>query len=247
MARRPAGISVMLWPSVLTFASPWATPSVPSVATKGGMPPSATRAPFATPNAVPTAMPMSSATMVEPFSPVAAASATDAKVRTAPIERSSPSVMMISVIGRASTSRIADCSRTFDRLPGLATPRAPSAKSRASSTSMTATPGTLARSTEVVEAGAASARSLIVHPEAHDVLLAELSARQLAGDPALAHDVGAVAKVHDLHLLGGDHQHRGASRDEMIDNREDLSLGPHVDAPRRLVEDEQPRLRGEPF
>jgi hypothetical protein len=43
------------------------------------------------------------------------ASTTLASVSTAPIDRSSPSVMMISVIGNAMSSRMVDCTATFRR------------------------------------------------------------------------------------------------------------------------------------
>ena len=60
-------------------------------------------------------------------------------VRTAPIERSSPSVMMMSVIGSAIISRMVDCTKTL----GLRDRKIPvrSAEHRDQNTSTSATPG----------------------------------------------------------------------------------------------------------
>ena len=108
----------------------------------GGMSSSATRQPLSTPKARPTASAAASASADEPVATTVMASAIEARVSTAPIERSRPSVMMISVIGSASSSRMVDWIRmfcAFDSVAkfGLATPKA-----AVSSTSAIATPGT---------------------------------------------------------------------------------------------------------
>src|SRR6267143_1461781 len=96
----------MLCASVITSASPEAIPMVPSVVTKGGSFSHATSAPFANPNAAPSANAPARASDTDPVLTATAASTTLASVRTAPIERSMPSVIKISVIGSASSGKV---------------------------------------------------------------------------------------------------------------------------------------------
>ena len=63
----------------------------------------------------------------------------------------------------------------------------------------------------------------------------------------LAHDEHAVAHAEDLGQLGGDEQDRQALRGEVRDRPVDVGLRADVDAVRRLVEDQDPRLGGKPL
>ena len=79
-----------------TSAAPWAMPSVPRVATNGGMPSRTTSSPLATPNAMPDARTARTSAAIR-LPPLASsiASTTPARPSTAPIDRSRPSLMMI--------------------------------------------------------------------------------------------------------------------------------------------------------
>src|SRR4051812_24712882 len=235
MSRTLWGMPTTLWPSLTISDRPCAMPSVPSVATKGGMPTMATSQPLAKPKAVPTRSPAPKPSNIEWVASETIATQSEVSVSTAPIDRSSPSVMMISVIGSASMVRIVDCTSTLER---LATDRKPGAivlNSAISSTSTMATPG-IRCSGFGCETTAASR---MMHPQSHDVLLCQLVAREVPGDAPLAHHIGAVADMADLDLFGRDHQRRRAFRDKAVDEGEDFGLGTDVDAPGRLVEDEE--------
>src|SRR4051812_36924730 len=155
-------------------------PRVPSVATKGGMPSIATSQPLSTPNAAPKAQAASRPSTIEPVASTVSATISDASVSTAPIDRSRPSVMMISVIGSASSSSTVDCTSTLEMLAPDRKPGAANANRPTSTTSMTATPGTR----PIRVSGEATATSDMVHPQPHDVFFGQLLARQLADDAA---------------------------------------------------------------
>ena len=81
--------------------------------------------------AQPTASAARKASVGEPVAITVTASTMEAKVSTAPIDRSRPSVMMMTVIGSASSNRIVDCVRMFAILAGDANPGLVSAENRA--------------------------------------------------------------------------------------------------------------------
>ena len=119
-------------------------PSVPSVVMKGGMSNAAISTPLPKPKHNPTAIAARKASVGEPVAITVTASTMDAKVSTAPIDRSRPSVMMMTVIGNASSNRMVDCVRMFAILAGVANPGLVSPKIAHSTTSTMATPGTRA-------------------------------------------------------------------------------------------------------
>src|SRR3954452_5360286 len=82
---------------------------------------------------------------------------------------------------------------------------------------------------------------------AHDGLLVGLGPRELAGDPALVHDQHAVGHPEHLGQLGGDHQHGEPLACELGHQSVHLRLRAHVDATRRLVNDQDLRAGGEPL
>ena len=97
-------------------------PRVPSVATNGGSPRPTTSSPFARPNAAPTPTAAASATgSGRPFIS-SVASTTPARLRTAPIDRSRPSLMITSVIGSASSRSTDDWTPMFSTLAAVAKP-----------------------------------------------------------------------------------------------------------------------------
>jgi len=134
-------------------------PSVPSVATKGGMSSQAMIQPFSRPKARPIASAATKASGSEPVDTATEASTTEASVSTAPTDRSRPSVMMMKVIGSASSNRIADCTRMFDRLGAVEKPGLMLAKIANSATRTKATPGMRPSA----EKPCARTRSLMVH------------------------------------------------------------------------------------
>ena len=66
----------------------------------------------------------------------------EAKVSTAPIDRSRPSVMIMTVIGSASINRMVDCVRMLAMLAAVVNPGLSTPKIAHSTTSTIATPGT---------------------------------------------------------------------------------------------------------
>ena len=58
---------------------------------------------------------------------------------------------------------------------------------------------------------------------------------EFAGNPPAAHDIGAIANMDDLDLLGADHQDGGTVVDQAIEQVENFSLGANVDAARRRL------------
>src|ERR1700723_828197 len=232
-----------LWPSLAISASPCAMPSVPSVATNGGIFSAATRYPFARPKTTPTATAASNPSGIDPVESETRATTIEVSVTTAPIERSNPSVMMTRVMGNDSSNNSVDCTSTLATLGGDRNPGAATAKPTTSSVSTMATPGS--RRSELTDIVAAT--SAMMHPQPHDVFFRQLGARQFTGDAAFAHHIGAVADMTDFGLFGRDHQRSGATGNQPVAQREDLGLGADVDPAGRLVEDEQPGAGGEPL
>src|ERR1700740_220091 len=218
-------------------------PRGPSVATKGGIPSAATRHPFATPKISPTATAAANPSNIDPVATETMATIREVRVSTAPMEGSSPSVMMISVIGKDSISRSVDCTRTLAMFTSDMNPGATAPKTATSSSSMIATPGMRCSGLEVT----ARTASRMMHPQSYDVLLGQLCSGQLTRDAPLSHDIRSVADMADLSLLGRDHQRGGAGGHQAVHKSEDFRLGADVDAPGRLVEDEKFRTGSEPF
>src|SRR4051812_39245812 len=187
-----------LWPSLTISDSPCAMPSVASVATNGGIPTMATSQPLTVPNAAPTRMAAPNPSSTDLVASETMATQSEVSVSTAPIDKSSPSVMMTRVIGSASMVRIVDCTSTLERFAADRNPGAIAPNSAISSTSTIATPGM--RCSDRI--GEITAVSLIMHSQSHDILLGQFAACQVPGDAPVAHDVGAVADMADLDLLG---------------------------------------------
>src|SRR5260221_1550275 len=243
MSRTLWGIPTTLWLSLTINDRPCAMPSVPSVATNGGMPRIATSQPLTVPKAVPTRIAAPRPSSIDWVASDTMATQSEVSVNTAPIDRSSPSVMMISVIGSASMVKMVDCTSTLETLATERKPGAIAPKSAIRSTSTMATPGMRCRGFDCETKTA----SRMMHPQSHDVLLRQLRPRQMPGDASLSHHIGAVADMADFDLFGRDHQRRRAFGDQPVDQGEDLGLGADVDAARRLVENEQFGAGREPF
>src|SRR6266478_3527402 len=243
MSRTPWGMPTTLWPSLTISDRPCAVPSVPSVATNGGMPRIATSQPLTVPNAAPTRMAAPSPSSIDWVASDTMATQSEVSVNTAPIDRSSPSVMMISVIGSASMVKMVDCTSTLERFATDRKPAAIAPKIAIKRTSTSATPGMRCRGFDCET----TAASRMMHSQSHDVLLRQLRPRQMPGDASLAHHTGPVADVADFDLLGRNHQRRRAFGDQPVDQRKNLGLGADIDAAGRLVENKQPCAGCEPF
>src|ERR1700744_2523011 len=153
-------------------------PRVPRVATNGGMRNPATRYPLARPNTVPTATAASNPSGIDPVATETSATTMEVSVSTAPIERSSPSVMITSVIGNESNNSNVDCTNTLAMLAGEAKPGAAAAKVTTGLPSTIATPGNRRRGWEAI----AETASAMMHPQSHDIFLGELGSREFAGN-----------------------------------------------------------------
>ncbi len=81
----------------------------------------------------------------------------------------------------------------------------------------------------------------------HHPLLGGLVARDLGGDPALVQDEDPVGHREDLGQVARDEDDPEPGGGELGDDPVDLDLGADVDAARRLVEDQDRRLRGQPL
>ena len=172
MSRTLWGMPTTLWPSLTISDRPCAMPSVPSVATNGGMPRIATSQPLTVPKAAPTSTAAPRPSSIDLVASDTMATQSDVSVRTAPIDKSSPSVMMISVIGSASMLKMVDCTSTLERLATERKPGAIAPNSAITSTSTTATPGMRCRGFD----REITAASRMMHPQSHDVFLRQLAA-----------------------------------------------------------------------
>src|SRR6218665_3416560 len=81
----------------------------------------------------------------------------------------------------------------------------------------------------------------------NDVFFAVLRGRQVATDTAVAHHHDAVAHADEFLVIAGNQHDRLALGGQGVDQGVNLGLGAHVDAPRRLVEDEDLALGMEPL
>ena len=73
------------------------------------------------------------------------------------------------------------------------------------------------------------------------------SAVELGNDATFAHDQDAIAHAQHLGQLGRDHDDGRASRQQLVHQAIDLDFGADVDASRRLIEEEDVRLRQQPL
>ena len=85
------------------------------------------------------------------------------------------------------------------------------------------------------------------HDGPHDFFLAGLGTREFADETAFVHHIDAVAHAEQFRHFGRDHQHAFTFVGQRVDDRVDLVFGPDIDAARRFVENEDLRLREQPF
>ena len=93
---------------------------------------------------------------------------------------------------------------------------------------------------------AGTADQLINHGQPEDRFLGGFRPGQLAGDPAVLHHVDAIREAEDLRQLGADEHDPQPLVGEIINQAVDFGLGADVNAARRLVEDQDFRLRSQP-
>src|SRR3954454_22327668 len=153
-----------------------------------------------------------------------------------PIEMSSPPPpdRMAGVEARATMANGASVASSLGQLPGL--PKLGSAM-------------TLAISRPSASAAAKSQgrrRSCSAKERSHDRLARQFAARQLSVDVALAEDEDTVHQLDVLVDLGREHHDRDALAGEVAEQRVEIALGADVDAPRRVVEQQDLRVRGQP-
>src|SRR5678816_9840 len=218
-------IPATLSPLVTTSAMPCAIPRVPSVATNGGKPSLTTSSPLAIPNTSPTPSAAAKATINVLPATSSDARTTPVSPRTAPMERSRPSVMMTNVIGRASSSRVEDWIPILSRFGSEANPEANTPKTIPSRTSRNATPGIRA-----------SLPMLHGHPE--NILFGEVRSHELPDNRFVSQDVGSVTNGNQFRKLRADDKHGSAICNKHLHQFINLCLGPYVDPSCRLVKDE---------
>src|SRR5262245_19684527 len=80
-----------------------------------------------------------------------------------------------------------------------------------------------------------------------DLLFGRIVAIELAADSPLAHHENAIPEAENLGELRRDHHDGGPPGDQLTHQPIDLDLAPDVDATRRLVEEEDLRVRVEPL
>src|SRR5437763_11452117 len=90
------------------------------------------------------------------------------------------------------------------------------------------------------------ARGAALGHRVDDLLLRNLGAAQFRHRAPVAHDDDARASLDQLLQLRRDHQHAQALGGQLVDERLDFALRAHVNAARRLVEDEELRVLAEP-
>ncbi len=79
-----------------------------------------------------------------------------------------------------------------------------------------------------------------------DGLLAQVLALELRRDSSLTHNKHAIGDTDDFRQFGGDDDDRFAFRREAFDEAVDLRLRSNVDAPCRLVEQQNLAVRRNP-
>lgn len=77
-----------------------------------------------------------------------------------------------------------------------------------------------------------------------DQLLRQPLTWHLAGNAVAVDDQAAIAEMHQLIQFGGVEQHRTAARGELLDHAIDALLGPDIDAPGR-IEQQQAACTGD--
>ena len=86
----------------------------------------------------------------------------------------------------------------------------------------------------------------VAEGQRHQPLLGGVGVVEHAGQPAAAHHADAMGEAEQLGQLGRDQEDGEAVGGERANQPVDLGLGADVDALRRLVEDEEARLRRQP-
>ena len=80
-----------------------------------------------------------------------------------------------------------------------------------------------------------------------DGFFTHLAPAYLSGEPAFMEDKHAITHPQDLFEIARDHEDGDTVGRQSIHDPIDFALGAHVDAPGRLVEDDDPGLSGKPF
>ena len=76
----------------------------------------------------------------------------------------------------------------------------------------------------------------------HQPFFVSVVAVDLAGHPAFAEGDDPIGHRHHFRQIGGDHNHRHALFRHVKQHLVHFRFGPHVDAARRLIDDQHPRV-----
>src|SRR5215211_3164198 len=248
-ARIGAGIGFSGIPPEMTSASPRAALSIARVAMKGGRLPKVMRSPLMRPARAPVPIPSARAKGSGRFATaVAQPNTIPAIPGTLPTERSMPPETITKVWPRARMAITAIWVPTLKRLLNvrkygermvITTHRIMSPQS-----------GPLRERISlglILSATLANGGLAPLCRERHDLLLAGFLPGELARDAAPRHHQYPVAQAQHLQEIARYHQDTGTVLCELVHQLIDLHLRPHVDPTRRLVHDQDLRVRQEPL
>src|SRR5580693_6214031 len=170
---------------------------------------------------------------------------------TEPDDRSIPPMMMTCVTPTAMMPISASCRIMILSLSGLAmklwpTNIQPKTSNKSIMPIMTARMLSSGRRSRCRWPRALSLSSALLRRELHDPHLGRILAVDDAGHSTFVHHEDPVAHPQDLRQLRRNHEHRHALHGQLGDQLVDLGLGADVDAPGRLVEDEDLRFGHQP-
>src|SRR4051795_5588130 len=185
------------------------------------------------------------------------AASTPVSTKRAPLERSNSPTMSRKVRAKATIPTGATCWSTLSRLVDVRNVSLVKVSTRKrtttqttimysrSSSSVLETEASGLRATARCRGAARSSDTAEHRP--HDRLLVRLLAGVLAHDPSCPHRDDPMREAQDLAQLAGDEHHTQTVRGQAVDEVVDGALGPHVDAARRLVGEQQLRRAAQPL
>src|SRR5215207_5512326 len=250
------GTPVIQAPPVTSKITPLSAYSIPSVTMMEGIRASVTRVPLIAPQRAPTAT--SSGNRNPPVLCAAAPPATAQRPSIEPVEMSISPQRTTWFTARAMTPSTATEVRMDSRLGtlrnlSLSIEKATTSKIRKASAGVSGRPRYRRNRASASVPATRVLASLILGnlllstagSRGHHALLGRLSPRELARDTALAHHKHAVSHRKYFLQLGGDQQDCLALLRQVVHEAVDLRLGPDVDAPRRLIQQQDVRAAGE--
>src|SRR5215218_4743498 len=243
------GIGFSGTPPEITSASPRAALSIARVAMNGGRLPRVISSPFVSPASAPAPIPSASAATSGRLATTLAQPKTiPASPKTLPTERSMPPETITKVWPRARMAITAIWVPTLKRL--LKVRKYGERMVITTHRIMSPQSGPLRERISlglILSATLANGGLAPLCRERHDLLLAGFLPGELARDAAPRHHQYPVAQAQHLREIARYHQDTGTVLCELVHQLVDLHLRPHVYPTRRLVHDQDLRVRQEPL